>query len=303
MQYQLGWLSKDGSPEVGPTPMRLYGSLCIEAACSVGDSGYSDYAGAAVELLVNSVLVHEQMQTSGGPSREKDAVWWVWGPAQAINVGDSLHALGRLTIFELQAQGFTAERTIQAVACIDRCSLSYYEGQYLDLTYQERLDVSEAQYDRMVMAKKGSMLISAVQLGALVAGADEALQEGFRNVCLKLGLAIQIRDDIDELWPTDNNAVSFRVMNKSKLLPVIHAFEHATLQQKKALGSIYFKRVMDFSDLNDLRIILEEVGSKEYAEQKLNSTVDEAHQLINSIGLVPTASDRWVGLVNKLTGK
>ncbi len=301
MQYQLGWLARDGTPDISPTPPRLYGALCMETALSFGDLGISDYAGAAIEMLVNSVIVHEEMQTAGNSPHLREAVWWVWGPAQAINVGDSLHALCRLTIFELQKLGISAELTIKAVTNTDKCSLSYYEGQFLDLSYQERLDVSEVQYERMVKAKKGSLLSSAIQLGAVLSGANESFQSSLNEFCLKLGLAIQIQNDLKELWPSNSDSISFKVMNKSKLLPVIYAFEHATLAHKKALGSIYFKRVMDPSDVSELRMILEDIGSKEYAEEKLNNTIEETNQLISSLSFDLVAKNRWEQIVKSLT--
>ena len=301
MQYQLGWLGKDGIPEVGPTPSRLYGALCMESANTFGGSVLSEHAGAAIEMLVNSISVHEEMQTVGNPSHSRDAVWWVWGPAQAINVGDSLHALSRLSIFGLQKLGLTAELTVQAVSHTDQCSLNYYEGQFLDLSFQERLDVSENQYEQMVVAKNGSLLSSAIQLGAMMASASDSYQSVLREFAIKLALAIQIQTDLSDLWPTKPNYISFRVMNKSKLLPVINALENATLAQKKSLGSIYFKRVMDPSDLPELRQILENAGSKQYTEFKLKQAKENLLQIVESLDLGFEAKNRWVEIVNAMT--
>ncbi len=300
MQYQLGWVSTDGTPEVGPLPERLHGALAVEAA------GHDDEivaaAGAAAELLYQSVRVHEQMQTSEGPGEGRSAVWWVWGPAQAINVGDGLHALARLGAFKLQDLGLAADRTLQAVAGLDRAALRYYEGQYLDLTYQERIDVTEAQYDGMVTAKRGALLGGAVAAGAYVAGASQAVVEALRAFGESLGLAAQVREDIAELWPPAGTAPSGRVLNKSKLLPVVYALERAEVRGKRALGEVYFKRVMEPDDVDAVRTVLDELGARDYAEAKAAKLADDALRLVESAGLSAAALGRWRQVVDALAG-
>lgn len=301
MQYQMGWLARDGTPEVGPMPARLHGALCIEAAVSTGGSECAADAGAAAELLYHSVQVHEQMQTSEGPSAERAAVWWVWGPAQAINVGDGLHAFARLAAFGLQGRGLSAERTVQAVAGLDAASLRYYEGQYLDLTYQERIDVTEAQYVRMVTSKRGALLGGAAALGARVAGASDVVAEAFRAFGESLGLAAQVRDDVAELWPANPEFMPTRVMNKSKLLPVVHALEHADVSHKRALGEVYFKRVMEPDDVASVRAVLDELGARPYAETKIAEATADALACLDGAGLADDVRERWAQVAAALT--
>ncbi|MBM3940065.1 MAG: hypothetical protein FJ318_04070 [SAR202 cluster bacterium] len=300
MQYQLGWVDKDGQLEIGPPPDRFYGALCAEAAASWGAPADARPAIAAAELLAQSIVVHEEMQLGEHHLEHRPAVWWVWGPAQAINVGDGLHALARLSAFRLKEAGLAAERTLGAVVALDAAALRYYEGQFMDLTYQERLDVTEAQYARMAASKRGALVGGTIALGAYVAGAtDEQIQAAWRFGELA-GSAMQMREDVTLLWH-EGDGRSGRVLNKSKLLPVVYALDHATIAQKRALGDVYFKRVMEPDDVRKVRAILDQIGARDYTQERAEATAREAMASLDRAGVSAQARERWDAIIDTLT--
>ena len=303
MEYQLGWVDRDGEPSPTTPDTRLHGALCLEAAASVGHAGEGGSAGpaaAAAELMYQSVRVHEDMQTAEMRAEDHPAVWWIWGPAQAINVGDGLHALARLAIFGMQDRGESPERVLAAVATLDSAALKYYEGQYMELTFQERVDVTEAQYLTMAQAKHGALAGGAAALGARAAGAPDALADAFGAFGERLGVAAQIAEDVRVLWGTGQTVG--RALNKSKLYPVVHAFEHASTSQKRKLGEIYFKRVMEPADLEGVRRVLDEVGARQSAEQQAQEHASEAIDLLKGAGVGGDALSRWRTIAGALAG-
>jgi geranylgeranyl pyrophosphate synthase len=72
-----------------------------------------------------------------------------------------------------------------------------------------------------------------------------------------------------ELWGVEGEAtpVGAEVLNKKKLFPVVYSLSKASLSEKRRLGDIYFKRVLDTEDVVKVRDILEELGAKERAEE------------------------------------
>ena len=110
MSYHLGWGARPGDDPAAPPPPpapRRHGAGCLVAAMAMsGDEGERALpAAAAVEMVASFVEIHDDIQ-GGHPQRNgRDAVWWVWGPAQAINAGDGMHALARLTMLDLQRRG------------------------------------------------------------------------------------------------------------------------------------------------------------------------------------------------------
>ena len=276
MSHHMGWEDRDyGAHSRTAHPGR--GVLClISCEVSGGDLDKALPAAAAVELVHNFTLIHDDVQ-GGQPKRNnRDAVWWIWGPAQAINAGDGMHALARLALFQLMDRDVNADTTFRAVQFLDEASLKTCEGRFLDLEAQERIDLSLDGYLKMASAKTGALMACAMKLGGLLADAGEQTLEALAACGNDLGVSLQMRDDIRELWATDPDTPSAELMNKKKLLPVVLALENASVSDKRRLGDIYFKRVLDSSDIISLKETLEELGIRDECHRLLEETRSRA---------------------------
>jgi geranylgeranyl diphosphate synthase type I len=269
MSYQMGWEDRQGVSDAPVRVERIHGALCLLACRAAG--GEPDTAlpaAAAVELVHNFTQIHDDVQ-GGNPRRgDRDAVWWVWGPAQAINAGDGMHALARLALFRLLERGVPSATTFRAVKLLDEAALQACEGRFLDLEAQERLEMSVDAYLKMASSKTGALLSCAMKLGALVADADEKVFEAMGACGARLGVAMQACADVRELWGEGQGsaAPSPEVMNKKKLLPVVYALEKADRHERRVLGDIYFKRVLEPADVARAREVIERLGAKDDCE-------------------------------------
>ncbi len=273
MSYHLGWGNRPGEDPGTPLPppaLRRHGVGCLVAAMATSADGRADAlpAAAAVELVASFVEIHDDIQ-GGHPRRNgRDAVWWVWGPAQAINAGDGMHALARLTMLDLRRSGLAADVTVRAMQALDRASLRMCEGRFRDMEAQERVDMSVEGYLEMARDKSGSLMSGALRLGALLgSGGDEAAAEAFAEAGADLGVAMQAAGDVRDLFGDDGGALSEEVLNKKKLLPVVHAFASAGRSERRRLGDVYFKRVLEPSDVAEVRSLVEDLGGRERAEE------------------------------------
>ena len=243
-------------------------------------------AAAGVDLVYNFTLVHGDVQSARPDAHDRPSIWWVWGPAQAINAGDGLHALGRTTMMRLARNGVSPERVLHAVESLDRACLALCEGQYMDLEFQERMVVTSAAYFDMISRKTGALAGCAAEAGALAAGTDEGVWAQFRDMGSKLGMAWQVRQDIVDLWGGSGDGMTAsNVLNKKKSLPLIHALETSSLAAKRELGGIYMKRVLEQDDASKLVEILNEAGSKDFSEDKAQQLIDQAIDALNGAGL------------------
>lgn len=283
MGYQMGWIGKDG--EESPydrSERRVLGSMSVQVAAGFTSQiaePHFDLA-ASIELLQESINVHLQMQTGEMGTEDAPEVWWIWGPAQAINVGDGLHALARMSTFNAQAKGLSTERTIAAVQALDRTALTFYEGQYLDLTLQERVDITTKQYLGMAEKRFGSLWAGAFEIGAIGGSAPIEAQAALSGAGANLGVAIQIQRDIQELWGSERPPG--RLLSKSKTYPVAYGFEHGTLAQKRALGESYFKRVIEPADISHIVSVLESMDAREQAHEKMGEYLKSATDVLRT---------------------
>ncbi len=300
MRYQLGWVDSAGEDRNTET-FRLLGSLCLEASLSLGgDLEQCAPSAAAIELLGESAAVHEEMQTATQQRAGQDAVWWVWGPAQAINVGDGLYALARLSVLETLS-GDAVARLPATLSELDTAALEYYQGQYHDLQLQERVDVTEQQYMRMARGKYGALLGGAMALGAVSAGADEPTVGAFREAGIEMGVASLIASEERLFWGEGEE--TGRALNKSKLYPVVAALQDGTLSQKRALGGYYFKRVMEREDIAGIRAVLEEAGARERTRTARDRAARSAIVALEQTELTLVQLDGWGEILNGLTGE
>ena len=264
MTYHLGWEGAHGIEAVPVRRDRSHGVACLVACLAAGgDVDSALPAAVAVELVDGFLQVHDDVQ-GGQPRRDdRDAVWWVWGPAQAINVGDSFHSLARLALFELHENGTPADVTFRAVQMLDEAALDLCEGRFRDIEAQERIDLDVDGYLEMAASKSGALYACAMGLGALVGGAGQAAVDAMSRCGRQIGLALQVRSDVRDVWDGDPSP---EVLNKKKLLPVVHALGKATIAEKRRLGDIYFKRVLGPEDVTALREVLDDMGSRQYCE-------------------------------------
>ena len=102
LRYHLRWVDQRGAPEDNSLPFHVHPMLALLSCEALsGDYDKALPAAAAVELIYDFVQVHGEVQAGMSDSPDRPSVWWVWGPAQAINAGDGLHAMARLTVMRL----------------------------------------------------------------------------------------------------------------------------------------------------------------------------------------------------------
>jgi geranylgeranyl diphosphate synthase type I len=286
MEYALGWTEEDGTPRPGNQPLRLHASLCLLTCRAFGAQAERALPSAlAVELVHNFSLVHDDVQ-EGNPDRDfRPAVWWVWGPAQAINAGDSLDTLARLSILDLAGAGAGPEEVMRSAQVLDQSGLELVEGQYQDIQFQEQLRVSGKAYLDMVDQRAGALLGCAAELGAMAAQADEGQRDLCREAGRKLATAIQIHNDVLSLWQTGGEQVpTGDVLNKKKSLPVIYALEHGEVQARRELGSFYLQRVLDPRNLPRIIEILDAAESRQHCRQVVEEVKQEALEAMRQSG-------------------
>ena len=288
MGYHMGWLDEYGEDAEGESGKRIRPTLSLLACEALGgDVKAALPAAAAVELVHNFSLIHDDIQDGNSERHNRPTVWWVWGPAQAINAGDGMHALARLALLRQTGEGMSPERTLKAVGLLDQACLRLCEGQYLDLTYQERVDISQDAYFKMVEGKTAALISCAAELGAVMSSVEEPVERAMAQFGAKLGTAFQIRDDILDLWGQQDTGkpLAGDILNKKKSLPIVYAIENASGAERRTLGDVYFKRVMEPEDIDKIIEVLETLGAREFCQAKADALCDEAVQSLKDAGM------------------
>ena len=296
MRYHLGMGEASAPPGEVPPPRAGGGKmlrpllclLCCEAVG--GDYRRALPAAAALELLHNFTLVHDDIEDASPSRHGRQTVWRVWGQAQAINVGDGLYALAHLALLRLGEVGVSAEVAVETARLLDEASLRVCEGQHLDIAFEERLDVGSGEYLEMVAGKTVALLGSAAALGALLGEAPAPAVTAFREFGRELGFAFQIRDDILGIWGESvetGKPAGEDILARKKSFPVVYAFEQAVGPDREALLAAYGKSSLGPDDLATVGSILERTGALAFSEEAARRHAAEALTHLDGLELVP----------------
>jgi geranylgeranyl diphosphate synthase, type I len=199
--YPLGWVDADLRPLDRPaaTGKRLRSALCLLCCEAVaGDYRAALAPAAAIELIHNFSLVHDDIQDESLVRRGRPTVWAQWRTPQAINVGDSLFALAQLALF--QDESSPPALLVEAARELNATCLQLVEGQFLDLELQATRAASLEAYQTMVQGKTAALLECAAWLGARFGRAEVEHAQRFAAFGRQLGVAFQLQDDMLGMW-------------------------------------------------------------------------------------------------------
>lgn len=262
LAYHMGWEGDGAGPEARGKRLR---PLILLLCCAAAGGNWKDAlpAAAAVELLHNFSLIHDDIEDDSPLRRGRPTVWSRWQIPQAINAGDALLSIAHLSIFELQAT-CSKEIALEAAIMLQYTCLELTKGQYLDMAFESQSDVSIESYWQMIRGKTAALLAACCELGALCAAPqNNAARNSFREFGLKLGLAFQAHDDILGIWGDANEtgkSTASDLVTRKKSLPILYG-----LQKKGAFAERWLEEIKD-SDTKELAQMLEIEGALAYAQ-------------------------------------
>jgi geranylgeranyl diphosphate synthase type I len=293
MRYHMGWEDQMGRPTGQDEGKRVRPLLALLACESLGGEGQQALpAAAALELVHNFSLVHDDIQDGSPNRRGRPTVWWLWGPSQAINAGDAFYALARLAIFQLQDAGVPYQKVLRAAQMMDQAAFQLCEGQYLDIQFQSELSVKMESYLKMVEGKTGALFQCALQCGALVASDDEAKLRAFGEAGRRLGFAFQIRNDWLDLWESEKEERGSDLRSRKKSFPIVYALQQAQGKRKTELVSFLQRFRLDDAAVNDMIALLEQLEVKEHSLEVIQQYQREALSCLDEAGIASPAVER-----------
>jgi geranylgeranyl diphosphate synthase type I len=272
MHYHLGWVDEAFQPIQAVSGKRLRPVLCLlSCEAAGGDPLQALPAACAVELVHNFSLVHDDIQDGSRFRRGRRAVWVLWGVDHGINVGDALFVLARLALHRLVDRGVPSPRRGAAALVLDKACLALCEGQFFDMTFEDRVQVDLDQYLWMIRHKTAALLAASAQLGAIVATDDLAIPDCYYRFGEHLGTAFQIQDDILGAWGDEQitgKSAATDIRDKKKTLPVVYALNQSgDRDAARRLASLYAQDApLDEGAIERALTILEQVGAHRYAD-------------------------------------
>ncbi len=180
-------------------------------------------AATAIELLHNFTLVHDDIMDNDMLRRGMPTVHTLYGGPMAILAGDLLFAESLHVL--LTSKG-SPERLKRAASVLTEATIMLSEGQSMDMQFEGRSDVTEAEYLEMVYKKTAALFQAAGRIGAILGGGSEREIKLLGECGKDVGIGFQIYDDYLAVTSTEEvlgKSVGNDIREGKKTLIVIRA--------------------------------------------------------------------------------
>jgi geranylgeranyl diphosphate synthase type I len=285
MQYHMGWLSTDLEPAQAPSGKRVRPLLCLLAcAAAGGDPAKAVPAAAGLELLHNFSLIHDDIEDASETRRHRPTAWVVFGMPRACNAGDGMFSLAHAAFQRLSELGVPPEIVLNALRLFDEMCVRLTEGQYLDMSFEGRLDVTVDDYFGMIAGKTGALLAASPEIGAVIGGAAPEVGDAYRRFGAALGRAFQLRDDVLGIWGDEavtGKSAASDILSKKKSLPVLYSLAHPAVGAE--LRRLYAGPAFVAADVAHVLALLDAAGTRAYAQEQVRYASANARQALDDV--------------------
>jgi len=306
LRYHLGWADADFAPAAVNAGKRLRPLLLVRCAEALGGATETAApAAAAVELLHNFTLVHDDIQDESSHRRHRETIWHRWGTAQAINVGDALFAVAHAGLYSLAEppHDLPAARVLAIARDFEQVALRIVEGQYLDLAHEGEWGGGVARYLAMIERKTAAILDFAARAGAMLAGADEETAARFGRFGLALGLAFQVRDDILGIWgapEVTGKPAADDLRRRKQSLPIVALDEVASPAVREEVRALYRAPALDDAAVARTLALLDEAGVARRCQAYVARYHDDAREILDALAPRLVRTDRLRAFLDAL---
>ncbi|MGX1805446.1 polyprenyl synthetase family protein [Nocardia sp. NPDC055321] len=263
--YHLGWWDAEGIPAATDSGKGLRPALVLAAARALGAGPDAAlHAAAAIELVHNFTLVHDDVMDGDVMRRGRPAVWHVWGVDDAVLVGDALHGLAIWTLADAPRAAQTGMGRL-AEAVIELCL-----GQHFDCA-ETSFALTVEDCLQTLRYKTGALLGCACALGAVCAEAPAetiAAMDGFGR---ELGVAFQLADDLLGIWgdpALTGKPKGSDLLRHKRTLPILAALESDTPAGREFAELYFADRPLDDSTAAHAADLIERAGGKGWAQSE-----------------------------------
>jgi len=302
-KYHLGWTDANFVATKTDAGKRIRPLLCLLSCQAVGGDWHSALpVAAAIELVHNFSLIHDDIEDQSDERRGRAAVWKVWGLAQGLNAGDGMFMLARLALDRMPQHGLSADKCAAINLEFDETTLALCHGQFLDLGYESRLDVSIEEYLQMIRGKTAALICASVRLGALVGTDRQATIDALARFGENIGMAFQITDDILGIWGNSSvtgKSAATDILSKKKSLPAIIGLTHP--QYGAAMRAIYAQARLTQDDVTRVLQLLDAAHAREQTQRRADEYRALALDALDATGIKNRAIDQLREIADAMT--
>ena len=288
VEYHWGLIDQAGNRSTEGGGKALRPTLAILSAEAVGESADRvRAAAAAVEIIHDFTLLHDDVMDCDRKRRGRPTAWTVFGIGSALCAGDALVPLAQRILLEDESP-----RRIDALRSLAKATETVIAGQMLDISFEQRVDVSVAEYVHMASQKTGALLGCAASIGALLAEGPEATVAGLHQFGCSLGLAFQAVDDWLGIWGNPDRVgkpFASDLRQRKASLPIVVAASSDSSAGRKMRALLTGSELLDETAIAHGIECLDATGAETVTTQLARDQLAAAYAALDSVDIAVDA--------------
>ncbi len=262
---------------------RVRGVFVMLAAEAVGGVGADALeAGAAMELMHNFTLVHDDIMDRSTTRRGNRTVHVEWDEGTAILAGDVMIGLAQSLVIASRPERMTEMLDAMARGLVDVC-----EGQMLDMDFETRPDVRLEEYMHMISMKTGRLLEASAEVGGHAGGGTPEMIDALRAYARHIGLAFQIQDDLLDITADAaefGKRIGGDVIEGKKTYLLVRALERVREGEDRALlDRLLADKGVPPEDVPRMRDLYDRHGILDAARADVRDHVERSYHDLNRL--------------------
>jgi len=234
-----------------------------------------------VELFHNFSLIHDDIMDDAPLRRGKQTVHEKWDNNIAILSGD-------MVLIKAYRELENVENLHQSeiLKVFNNCAVKVCEGQQYDMDFENRDNVTVKEYINMIYLKTSALLEYSLEMGGIVAGANNTQREALKSFGKNLGIAFQLRDDLLDVFGEGEfgKQKAGDIISNKKTFLMLKAFEKANKIQKSELENWLSKTEFDNNEkVNAVTKVFNNLGIKEETEHMTTHYTQLATNALDSL--------------------
>ena len=145
----------------------------------------------AIELFHSFTLLHDDIMDEAALRRGSPTVHHIYGTNTAILSGDVM----MIYVYKYISQAVPKKLLPHILEVFNEVAIGVCEGQQMDMDFENRIDVSLAEYLQMIELKTAVLIAGTLKMGALLGGASDKDATHLYHFGKNIGIAFQIQDD------------------------------------------------------------------------------------------------------------
>lgn len=279
-----------------PGGKRIRPLLCLKACEAFGhswDKALNQAVG--IEMFHNFTLIHDDVMDRSDTRRGNPTVFAKWGSTQAILSGDAL-----LTLATRKVAKCDSAILPDVLLLFNKTALEVYEGQQLDMDFEERDDVTSDEYLEMIKLKTSVLLGCSCAMGALMSRSPRTDVDALYKYGEQLGVAFQLRDDwLDTFGDSEEfgKPIGGDIRNRKKTWLFITAQNEAAAKMDDAIHS------GDDEIVERVREVYNELNLSERCDRLVHNFCNNAIESLDNAGISSEAKEWFTKLALDLCSR